>query len=316
MIKLRNSLIFPAFFSVALVLSGCAAQKHAVRYTPAVPNGGKMATRYVPVPMPGQLKPLASTKASKVIKGVEAIQNANQKATKQPKSDRYIDAIMTYDYMPGALYQIYSAPLKVTDIQFGPAEKIISVAAGDTLRWEVSKTYSGGESGRVEHLVIKPVEENLSNSLLITTNRRAYHLELHSTPATYMAFVKWNYSEGGEDFVEKFSSDADADNSGSDGKIFSNPADLDFAYEIKIIKGNKPDWYPASVFSDGSKTYIQLPDNMQEAPALFVGEGKDVVEVVNYRVKGNYYVIDSVVQQAQLRSSRPSPTIIQISKKS
>lgn len=37
-----------------------------------------------------------------------------------------------------------------------------------------------------------------------------------------------------------------------------------------------------------------------EAPALFVKEGKELM-LVNYRVKNNYYIVDRLFDEAELR---------------
>jgi len=239
--------------------------------------------------------------------GIAAVNTANQRALRRPKSNSYINSIMNFTYMRGALYQIYCAPLSVTDLQFQLGEKIISVAAGDTFRWEVSKTFSGSEDNQIEHLLIKPVESNLTNSLVVTTSVRTYHLLLHSTYHTYMAVVTWHYPSS-RNLVKKYRNMTTTQNYLSKGLRLAN---LDFNYKLCLIRGKQPSWAPVTVFNDGQKTYVQFPKNMQEAPTLFLGD-KNNVKAANYRVKGNYYVIDSVVQQMQLCLGLRSSSIIQI----
>lgn len=260
-------------------------------------------------------KPIKKVKIKQSLKngyqhkaGIAAVNAANQQALRRPRSNSYINSIMNFTYMPGALYQIYCAPLSVTDLQFQLEEKIISVAAGDTFRWEVSKTFSGSENNQVEHLLIKPTESNLTNSLVVTTSLRTYHLLLHSTYHTYMAVVTWHYPNS-RNLVKKYRSITTAQNYLSNGLRLAN---LDFNYKLSLISGcQQPDWSPITVFNDGQKTYIQFPKNMQEAPTLFVGD-KNNFKAANYRVKGNYYIIDRVVQQMQLCLGLQRSQIIQI----
>jgi type IV secretion system protein TrbG len=81
---------------------------------------------------------------------------------------------------------------------------------------------------------------------------------------------------------------------------------LDFGYKLKLSAGPRPEWFPVTVFNDGNKTYIELPKTIQEAPTLFIGStGK----IVNYRLMGNYYVVDSLFPQAQLRAGQ---SVVQI----
>lgn len=307
-----------------IALSGCGAPPTpapaSAQFRPAVkapePGQERTLTQFIPVAMPGQMMPVPKDKKPKELTGVSAIKKANILATQKPVSGKYINSIMTYDYMPGALYQIYCEPLNVTDIEFGPNEHIISVAAGDTLRWQASKTYSGIGDNRREHLVIKPIQEDLVNSLIVTTDRYTYHLMLHSTKETYMASVKWNYPQAANGVLMPGFGDSEdqqpADVSQQGPLAGVNPLNMDFNYRIRLVNGPKPDWMPIMVFNDGKKTYIQFPKHMEEAPTLFIGYSPEDSQLVNYRMKENYYIIDGVFRQAQLRLGQRSPIIVSI----
>jgi type IV secretion system protein VirB9 len=310
---MKRKIIVLAFVSLAL----CACQNPKVDkgdgpYSLAVNTSNTpRKVEYVPVPVPGQFMS-KKAKKSRRLTGEAAIAAANKKAMKQPNSGEYINSIMTFDYMAGALYQIYCAPLSVTDIQFQNNEHIVAVGAGDTTRWLVTKASSGVGANKQEHLFVKPVDEELTNSLVITTDMRTYHLMLHSTNKTYMASVAWRYPDSDGGIL------ADIDDVSTDGGDIANTIDVDklrFSYQYKVIKGSKPDWFPRMVFNDGKKTYIKFSGNMQETPNLLIGAGKNY-QVINYRVQGDYYVIDNVVYYAQLWSGEESnKTIVQISPK-
>jgi type IV secretory pathway VirB9-like protein len=76
---------------------------------------------------------------------------------------------------------------------------------------------------------------------------------------------------------------------------------VDVVYWSYDIKGGDPTMRPIRVLDDGVKTYIQMPISTQrtEAPVLVV-EGPDGGEMVNYRVKGDIYVIDRLFNRAAL----------------
>ncbi len=310
---MKRKIIVLAFVSLAL----CACQNPKVdkgdgSYSLAVNTSNRpRQVEYVPVPVPGQFM-LKKDKKSQRLTGEAAIDAANKKAMKQPNSGEYINSIMTFDYMAGALYQIYCAPLSVTDIQFQNNEHIVAVGAGDTTRWLVTKASSGVGASKQEHLFVKPVDEELTNSLVITTDMRTYHLMLHSTNKTYMASVAWRYSDSESGIL------ANIDDVSTDSGDIANTIDVDklrFSYQYKVIKGSKPDWFPRMVFNDGKKTYIKFSGHMQETPNLLVGAGKNY-QIINYRVQGDYYVIDNVVYYAQLWSGEENnKTIVQISPK-
>lgn len=310
---MKRKIIVLAFVSLAL----CACQNPKVDkgdgpYSLAVNTSNRpRQVEYVPVPVPGQFMSKKAKKSQRLT-GEAAIAAANKKAMKQPNSGEYINSIMTFDYMAGALYQIYCAPLSVTDIQFQNNEHIVAVGAGDTTRWLVTKASSGVGANKQEHLFVKPVDEELTNSLVITTDMRTYHLMLHSTNKTYMASVAWRYADSESGIL------ANIDDVSTDGGDIANTIDVDklrFSYQYKVIKGSKPDWFPRMVFNDGKKTYIKFSGNMQETPNLLVGVGKNY-QIINYRVQGDYYVIDNVIYYAQLWSGEENnKTIVQISPK-
>jgi type IV secretory pathway VirB9-like protein len=78
------------------------------------------------------------------------------------------------------------------------------------------------------------------------------------------------------------------------------PAQLNFSY--KIDGANVP-FRPVRAFDDGSHVYIQMSPEMKtsEAPALLIAAGGGT-QMVNYRVEGNYYVVDRLFNQAVLVS--------------
>jgi type IV secretion system protein VirB9 len=185
----------------------------------------------------------------------------------------------------------------------------VSFSSGDTLRWVVGDTTSGEGAGARVHLLIKPVHAGLQTNGLITTDRRFYHLELHSTDKTYMASVSWSYPAGqliglrGNGNAEAISA-----------KAISSPnidlSRLNFRYRIE---GDAP-WRPKQVFDDGSKVYIQFPSGIttSEAPPLFVIGPDAKPALVNYRVNGATYIVDRLFAAAELRLGTAPQRIVRI----
>ena len=77
-----------------------------------------------------------------------------------------------------------------------------------------------------------------------------------------------------------------------------DPGQLNFDY---TISGPQVPWKPIRAFDDGTHVYIQMPTGMKssEAPALMVAAGSGS-QMVNYRVRGDYYVVDRLFDQAVL----------------
>ncbi len=200
---------------------------------------------------------------------------------------------------------LYCKPLRVCDIQLQAGEAVLNIALGDSERWIASKMESGPTGAREPHVIVKPTEFDISTNLVITTDRRVYHLGLISTQEErggYFRSVRFYYPQ---ETVQRW---ADAAASVREGVRkererevarlpFVNPEGLNFAYRIK---GDRVPWRPVQAFDDGTRVFIQMPGAMRvtEAPALFVRANGEDQALVNYRLRGRYFVVDKLFSQA------------------
>ena len=232
---------------------------------------------------------------------------ANALAKIDPAKDGYINAIQVYPYTRGALYQLYAAPNQVTDITLEAGEKLISVSAGDTVRWVVGDTTSGEGKEAQVHILVKPIGADLLTNLVITTERRTYHLEMHSSQSTYMASGVVDLSGTQLLALKKQRSEADAAAVVDTGVKIEQ---LKFRYRIE---GDAP-WKPRQVFDDGAKVYIQFPSGLaqSEAPPLFVIGPDAKPALVNYRVRGTTYIVDRLFAAAELRLGTAPQRVVRI----
>jgi len=333
MLSQRKSLLF-ALGALSALLAGCGPtltqptqSTQTLSKTPAqyisMQDQSKVHTKivheYVPVPIPGQLMPKpnkANTHMPVFYSKAKAVDYANQHALVDAKSSDFFNSMMTYNYMPGAMYVIYAAPLHITDVMFAPGEKIISEAAGDTLRWQIAQTYSGQGDTLRQHLLIKPNQAGLSNSMVVTTNHHVYHIVLKSTQHTYMVAVQWQYPSN---MIQI--SNQPQDSSGSSASTTAGyQIDLnkvDFSYKFGMVQGSRPTWYPVRVFNDGRQTFIEFPKNFynDNTPILYVADNDGKYgTMVNWRLKGRYMIIDQVIKKARLETgvAKTGKTIVQI----
>src|SRR5262249_42417068 len=140
-VQMRDAM---AFASAAIALGACTTRVQVpeipVLDSPvftAAQREPEPAVQYVevpkPVPLPGQLKPVARTAEKKDERPPkERVSGANAAARMEPVKDGYINAIQVYPYTKGALYQLYAAVNQVTDVALEAGEKLVSVSAGDT----------------------------------------------------------------------------------------------------------------------------------------------------------------------------------------
>ncbi|KHK91876.1 conjugal transfer protein TrbG [Novosphingobium malaysiense] len=235
---------------------------------------------------------------------------ANHKALREPTNAGFLGAVQVYAYEDGATYRLFAAPERVTDIALEPGETITSVAAGDTVRWTVGDTTSGSGEGLRVHILVKPFSAGLHTNLVITTDKRAYHLELTSNAAAAMTALSWTYPRKALLLLQRKQEAAAAAAPVAAGIMMAN---LHFDY---AISGDKPDWRPLRAFDDGRQTYIEFPASlpMGEAPPLFVVGSKGEAELVNYRQSGRFYVVDRLFGAAELRLGGKRQEVVRIAR--
>lgn len=269
-------------------------------------------TGWTPEPPPEPVTK-AKRKAKHGNSPLQAIEDANQSARQSPDGASYTNAIMNYGYTSGVLYQIHTAPLRLTDIQLEPGEEIIGKpAAGDTVRWVLGVNKSVQDGLPQQHVLIKPVASGLATTLVINTNRRTYLLELTSHKETYMAAVSWQYPQR----IQRASLDR------LRAQALRQPAppsvdldNLNFAYRVEAHQGN-PHWTPTRVFDDGRRVFIRFPAGFQqgEAPALFVTARDGQSQMVNYRVRNGHYIVDRLFSTAELRVGSDAADVVRIAR--
>ena len=310
---MRGSIIF--LMLAGTTLSGCATmeaqQSKAVSASAVAAAAPALASAPIPrhpivvastpVPNPPE-RPARKPAAGPVRRAPEAgdpaarVARANAAARVQPTGSAYANAAQIYPYAEGALFQVYTAPGRITDITLEEGETLSGtgpVAAGDTVRWIIGDTESGSGASRRVHILVKPTQANLQTNLVINTNRRTYHLELRATPATYMASVAWRYPAD-----EAVAAAANVERYAAPTVAIEQ---LNFNYKIS---GDRPSWRPVRVFDDGRQTFIEFAPSVTqgELPPLFVGgaDGK-AADLVNYRVSGQRMVVDRLFTRAELR---------------
>ncbi len=319
-VSYKSLIIMIAFLTAGCITIGSQeAEADVASYQPVTAMvNQKTVTRYIPVDVMGQLMPVPKINQAVPpdLTAQAAVDAADKEATVVPNSTDFVNSTMTYNYMPGEIYTIYTAPMKITDVVLAPGEKLISEAAGDTLRWQIASTYSGNVSDETQHILIKPSAVGLENTMVITTDQHVYHLILQSTQDTYMASVQWNYP-GNMINISPQSQPPAPDTGDTSSNIDSSAlASLDFNYIILTVKGWRPDWYPLRAFNNGKETYIQMPKGYSaiDLPQPYISSSGSTASSANWQYQPPYIVVDAVVPKIRLQNATgvPGKTIVEV----
>lgn len=211
-------------------------------------------------------------------------------------------------YAENAIYHVYTAPERVTDIVLQPGEILGAVASGDTARWAIGDTSSGAGADKRSHVLIKPFAAGLTTNLVITTDRRTYHLTVSSNAGLPMSSLSWTYPQDALIALTKAQAATAAATPVAAG------LDVDSLYFDYAISGDLPAWRPLRAFDDGRQTFIEFPPALVvgEAPPLFLVDGNNDAQLVNYRLRGRYYVVDRLFDVAELRLGAKRQAIVRI----
>jgi len=287
----------PSILATA-VLAAFAVAPAMAQTVPAIQNGQQPAKTLPPVPMVSNSKVYLDAKES------YGLTLADQWKSHPDKPRRGADGSVKYLY-GATLPTLVCTPLQVCSIQLQPGETVNDIHAGDTARWRISLAQSGAGADQTSLVIVKPTDAGLVTDLLITTDRRSYTIKLASTQKSWIPVLSFDYPEDVNAALAAYKAKQSKDYYASTLPTGQNINNLDFNFRMS---GDRPRWRPLRVYSDGQKTYIQFSSThfSGDAPAL-VELGNDgslfrkpSQQIVNYRVIGDRYVVDSVLDRVAL----------------
>ena len=196
------------------------------------------------------------------------------------------------DYNSSFVYEVYCMPLNVTDIRLEAGEILIgNPIIGDTTRWELAGALSKDKGMNIVHVLIKPYEEDLETTLILTTDRRSYYIKLKSFNDFYTPIVSWNYPLDLNFSFDQLNKTLRA------AAVSDKPVDSAYMSFDYIVKRGlrKPLWFPEIVYDDGTKTYIRLPVGVLQGELPIVTGPRN--EMLNYRVNEDLVIIDKLIEK-------------------
>ena len=229
---------------------------------------------------------------------------ANPKAVYTVNDAKYTASNAIYEYHSGSIYNVHVSLTRVTDIALPAGENFSKAVSGDTAQWLIDTA----KVGNVSHVYLKPLANNISTNMIINTDKRSYHL-LVTSQGTYNPLITFTITEDKTKASRAISLKKTPETEFMDiyteknmyGDITIKP--MNYNYEMKSNKGMDEELCPKKVFDDGIRTYIEMPQNRYDLPVLYNVDPQDKkkLTLVNYRIKGKYYIADRVFNHARLQ---------------
>ncbi|MCY4159744.1 MAG: TrbG/VirB9 family P-type conjugative transfer protein [Bacteroidetes bacterium] len=205
---------------------------------------------------------------------------------------------------PYGIYQpvLTCTVLRACIVELQPGEGLISLIAGDDQRWLIDHTATG--TGAETAIVsVKPIDHNITTNLIISTDRRVYHITLDSPPYStkgnqynpqhqYTRHIRFYYPTEQKLISSNRTEESDAPSSLS-------LQELNHHYTWRAEKGFP--WVPTAVFDDGERVYIQIPSSAysEDQPLLSIGTS-GAERVTDYVVRDGYFIVDGLFDHARL----------------
>ena len=205
-----------------------------------------------------------------------------------------------------------TAPLRASVIELEAGETVFGLAAGDTERFAYELSYTG-PGGDTPIVLVKPLDYDITTNLVVSTDRRIYHVTLDAPPSAdvlvrednpqgrYARHIRFYYPDEAlarlADGLEVAAALAAPARAGD----LASLSDLHFGYRVS---GDREVTEAVErVFDDGLHTYIELTDEARRsgpAPVLFVNGPDGRREVLNYALRDGRYITDRTFESAEL----------------
>jgi len=217
-----------------------------------------------------------------------------------------------------------AAPLRASVIELQPGETVLGIVAGDTERFAIEQTQTG-PAGRVPLVVVKPLAHDVTTNLVVSTDRRVYHVTLDSAPAPrrarsrrarraeaqnpqprYARHIRFYYPDdalAGTAYGPR-AAEAAAVAARSAEPTLEDLASLDdLSFNYQTVGDRQAREMVARVFDDGVHTYVQLdPARLRggTVPVLYVQGLGGEREILNYAYDDGTYVTDRTADVFEL----------------
>lgn len=213
------------------------------------------------------------------------------------------DGFKTFAYDAYAHPLIVCAPLHLCVVQLEQGEKINDINLGDSVHWLTTLSRVGPVTNGSYQIVVKPKLVDMATDMVITTSKRAYNIGLVSQQGATTHVVNFYYPQ------ETLEQALQQTQQRADSPLLQQIVDqqpqiainhINFNYRLQ---GDSPTWKPVRVFDDGNKTFIQMPalSEQVDLPVLYILRNR-TMELVNYRYRKPYYIIDGLFAKAYLIS--------------
>ena len=222
-----------------------------------------------------------------------------------PRSVGNEKRIKIWAYSPNKVFKYVGHYEYQSIIEFAPDEEIENVTMGTPTPWQIHPIGN--------RIFIKPVEDDASTNMTVITNKRMYFFEMHAEEAKdvsdeNLSFItKMVYP--GQNRVRSVSNQISNKNSGTSAALkkiipYSGADISNICQDCNCnytISGKNRAYEPLMIFDNGEFTYFKFRNINADIPAIFLVDSEQRESLINYRIAGEYVVVERVAAKFTLR---------------
>ena len=195
-------------------------------------------------------------------------------------------------YAPDEVFKFTGTYGYQSGIVFEPGEEILTISLGDSVAWMINPTGN--------RIFLKPIEQDAETNMTVLTNKRTYLFELHARDAD-------SVSDKNIIFQMRFIY-PEVEQAGTGGANLDEVPDVNLEGRDKFnfnysIRGSD-EIAPIQIFDDGEFTYFEFKDKNAEVPAFFKVDEDGKENLINFRTRGDYIVVERVASRFTLRNGK------------
>lgn len=207
----------------------------------------------------------------------------------EPRQLGHDPRFKTFSFTPNTTYKIVTVYDNPSFIEFDTNESVTTIVNPKKTAWQL---ISSGN-----RLFIKPEESDADTQITVMTNKRIYFFEMYAKEPDsnfdkdYSFFFKFKYPSDEEaktirTYAKSILPDVD-----------QSPWKYNFNYTIT----GEDSLYPVKIFDDGEFTYFEFP-KAAKMPAIFAVDSNGFESIVNFRIVGEYLIVEETAQKFTLRN--------------
>ena len=195
----------------------------------------------------------------------------------------------SFSFTPYTTYKIIALYDNPSYIEFEEGEAIATIVNPKKNAWQTVASNN--------RLFIKPEESDADTTITVMTNKRVYYFEMHALEPeddfdpNYTISFKFKYPTNEESkTIRTYAKSILPD-------IDQNPWKYNFNYTVT----GEDNLYPVKIFDDGEFTYFEFP-RTAKMPAVFAVDSSGFESIVNFRIVGEYLIVEEVSSKFTLRN--------------